>query len=83
MMGEDRFLADFLDVNSSHGAVSMPSDGFTRFSIQSAPIMNLAHQTWWPTRSTYRLIFDILQLPYTYPRFFYLESNVPGVTEHI
>ena len=83
MVGEDGFLADFLDVNSSHGTVSMPSDSFTRFSVQSAPIMNLAHQTWWLTRSTYRLIFDILQLPYTCPRFLCLESDVPGITEHL
>ena len=83
MVGEDGFLADFLDVNSSHGAVSMPSDGFARLSVQSAPIMNLAHQTWWPTRSTYRLIFDILQLPCTCPGFLCLESDVLGIIKFI
>ena len=76
MVGEDGFLADFLDVNSSHGAVSMPFDSFTYFLAQSAPIMNLAHQTWWLTRFTYTLTFDVLQLPCTCPRFLCLKSNM-------
>jgi len=81
MVGEYGFLADFLDVNSSHGAVSMPFNGFTHLSIQSASIVNLMHQTWCLILSTYRLVFDNIEPPCTHPRFWSLELIRPGIIE--